>query len=82
MAHVGRPTVMTPDVLAKLEEAFAIGCTDGEAIFYAGISKDAFYDYQKATDGYSERKEALKERPVLKARMTIVKGLDLSLIHI
>lgn len=74
--EVGRPTVMTPEVLAKLDEVFALGGTDGEAIFYADISKDAFYDYQLKTPGYSERKEKLKERPILKARQTIVKGLD------
>lgn len=72
----GRPTVMTPEVLAKLEEVFAIGGTDLEAIFYADISKDALYDYQKLHPEFTDRKEKLKERPILKARQTIVKGLD------
>lgn len=73
---VGRPTVITPQILAKLEEVFAIGGTDAEAIFYADISKDAFYDYQKEHPEFSERKEKLKERPILKARKTIVQSLD------
>ena len=74
--EIGRPTVMTPEVLAKLEEVFAIGGTDLEAIFYADISKDALYDYQKLHPEFTDRKEKLKERPILKARQTIVKGLD------
>lgn len=72
----GRPTVMTPEVLAKLEEVFAIGGTDMEAIFYADISKDALYDYQNKHPEFTERKEKLKERPVLKARQTVVKALE------
>lgn len=72
----GRPTVITPEVLRKLEEVFAIGGTDSEACFYADISPTALYEYQEKTPGFAERKAALKERPILKARQTIVKGLD------
>lgn len=72
----GRPTVMTPDVLHKLEEAFAIGCSDGEACSYADISSSTFYNYQDAHPEFLERKAQLKERPILKAKNTIVKALD------
>ncbi len=67
---------MTPENIGKLEEVFAIGGSDGEACFYADISVDALYDYQKIHPEFTKRKEALKERPVLKARQTIVKALD------
>lgn len=73
--EVGRPTVMTEEVIRKLEEAFALGATDGEAIFYAGISKTAFYDYCKEFPEFADRKEALKETPILKARRTVVNSL-------
>jgi hypothetical protein len=76
MAKVGRPTVMTEAALNKLEEVFAIGGTDEEACFYADISKQTLYDYQKKHPEYIDRKEQLKERPILKARQTIVKSLD------
>lgn len=72
----GRPTVMTDDVLRKLEEVFALGGTDTEACFYADISTTALYEYQEKTPGFTERKASLKERPVLKARQTLVKSLD------
>lgn len=74
--NIGRPTVMTPEVIAKLEQAFAIGCTDREATFYAGISMDSLYAYQLFNPAFSERKAALKEKPVLKARQTLVSSLD------
>lgn len=76
MAKVGRPTVMTPETVNKLEEVFAIGGTDEEACFYANISKQTLYDYQDKHPEYIDRKEQLKQKPFLKARQTIVKALD------
>jgi hypothetical protein len=76
MAEVGRPTIMTPETIAKLEEVFSIGGSDEEACFYADIGKTTLYNFQQDHPEFVERKEALKERPVLKARQTIVKALD------
>lgn len=76
MAEVGRPTIMTPEIISKLEEVFSIGGSDEEACFYAGIGKSTLYNYQKGNPEFVERKEALKERPILKARQTVVKSLD------
>ena len=72
----GRPTVMTDAVIAKLEHAFSLGCTDLEACFFAGVSKDAFYDYQAKTPGFADRKDALKTNPVLKARKVLVDAVE------
>ena len=73
---VGRPTVMTPDTINKLEEIFAIGGTDKEACFYADISHQTLYDYQEEHPEFIERKESLKDLPILKARRTIVESLE------
>lgn len=72
----GRPTVMTEIVLGKLNEAFAIGASDKEACFYADISPDTLYDYQLKNPKFIQRKEALKERPVLLARQTVLKAIE------
>jgi len=72
----GRPTVMTPEVIAKLEQAFAIDATVEEALSYAEIKRDAFYDYLKRNKEFGDRIADLRNRPILKARQTIVKGLD------
>lgn len=71
----GRPTVMTDETIRKLEEAFALGCTDGEACYYADIAKSTLYLYQSENPKFLERKEALKERPILLARQELIKGL-------
>src|SRR6185369_3443807 len=75
MAEIGRPSVMTDEVLRKLDEAFAMGCTDLEACLYADISKTALYDYQQEHPEFAERKEKLKETPILLARTTVVRSL-------
>jgi hypothetical protein len=71
----GRPTVMTPETVRKLEEAFALGCTDLEACFYADISRTSLHKYQEANPEFADRKERLKQRPVLLARKVIVDAL-------
>jgi len=63
------------DVVKKLEEAFALGCTDLEACLYADISKAAFYMYQSKHPAFLDRKELLKERPVLQARNSVINAM-------
>lgn len=72
----GRPTVMTPELIKKLEEAFAFGASDLEACFYADISKQTLYTYQERHPEFTDRKERLKERPVLLARQTVIASIQ------
>jgi hypothetical protein len=67
---------MTPETIAKLEQSFAMGCTDKEACLYANISMDTLYYYQGNNPEFCQRKELLKENPVLKARSVIVNSLS------
>ncbi len=67
----GRPTVMTEETLNKLEYVFSLGGTDEEACFYANISHQTLYDYQKLCPEFIDRKNALKQKPILKARETV-----------
>jgi hypothetical protein len=73
---IGRPTVMTPETINKLEQAFSLGCSDLEACFYAGIGKTALYEYQNEHPDFTERKAQLKEKLVLKARTVLAKALE------
>jgi len=61
--------------LQKLNEAFAFGCTDEEACYYAQIGKSTLYNYQKEHPEFLEQKEALKQRPILLARQEVINGL-------
>ena len=63
------------DVVRLLEEAFALGCTDLEACLYADIGKTALYKYQDKHPEFAERKELLKNRPVLQARNSVIQAM-------
>lgn len=71
----GRPTVMTPDVIQKLEDAFMHAFTDKEACLYAGISPATLYKYCDEHPEFSERKETLKLSPNLVAKKELVDGI-------
>lgn len=73
----GRPTSMTPEVVLKLEQAFAIDATVEEACSYADIARNTFYEYLKKNPEFQDRIDELRQRPVLKARQTIARSLDI-----
>lgn len=53
-----------------------MGCTDLEACLYANISKQTLYNYQELHPEFVDRKEQLKENPILKARLSVMGGLQ------
>lgn len=63
---------MTPEAIKKLEEAFALDCSIPEACFYADISKTTYYNWLEKDPELVDRFAALRERPVLLARTTVV----------
>lgn len=71
---MSRPTVFTSKTLQKLEHAFALGCSDDEACIYAKISPSSLYNYQAENHEFLERKRLLRQTPILKARMELIKG--------
>ena len=73
---MARPSEKTPEKVKKLEEAFAIDSTIEEACFYADISKQTYYNWLEGEPELVERFEELRNKPVLKARRTIVNALD------
>lgn len=72
----GRPTKMTSDTLAKLEQAFSLGCSDLEACIFADIHPTVLYRFQERNPEFRERKEMLKQKLVLKARNVIAQALE------
>lgn len=72
----GRPTVMTKDILQKLEWAFSRGLSDREASLYANIAPQTLYNYCQEHPDFLERKELLKEQPKMKAKLILADRLD------
>ena len=72
----GRPTVMTPEMVNKLEEGFLKGLSDAECCLFAGISKQTLYDYCAKHPEFTDRKEDLKKQPAIQAKMNILEALN------
>jgi len=72
----GKYTKLTDDTIKRLEEVFSLDASIAEACFYANISTQTYYNWIKDEPAMKERFDALREKPVLKARQTVVKSLD------
>ena len=71
----GRPTVDTPEVRRKIEQAAAYDATFEEIAFFAGIHRDSLNEIFKKDPEFSDRVDALRNQPILQARETVVKSL-------
>lgn len=72
----GRPTVMTPETIAKLEYGFMKGLNDTECCLYAGIHRDTLYDYCNKNPSFSDRKEDLKKQPSVQAKLNVTEAIE------
>lgn len=72
----GRHSVMTPEIINKLEQAYSIDATDEEACIFAGIGTSTLYNYQNEHPDFVERKKLLKEKLVFKARTNIASEIN------
>lgn len=73
---VGRPKIISDDVVGKLEQAFGIGCNVSQACIHANISRDTFYNFIKKNKKFSDRFKLLQQKPILQAKLTIYKNLE------
>ena len=64
------------EVNRKIEEAAAIGASIEEIAFYADVHRATLYRWMEADEDLRDRIRELQEKPILKARQTIVKALD------
>ena len=62
----GRPTKRTPEVVAKIAEAVAIGLTDEEAAVLAGINPDTMTEWRKDPEFSGAIKRATAERLLMR----------------
>lgn len=69
-------TKKSEEIIHKLEEAFSIDASIGEACFYAGIAVQTYYNWIKNDPKLLERLNELRNKPVLLARQRIVKGVN------
>lgn len=58
---------MTPEAIGKLELVWSRGGSDSNACDFAGVGKDALYDYQKKYPDFADRKRQLKSQLTIKS---------------
>src|SRR4051812_7276828 len=73
---VGRPTVFTPEVIRKLEEAFMIDATVPEACANAGMGKSAYYDECNRNPAFVDKMDRAQQFPFLLAKKAVVQALQ------
>lgn len=76
MSEAGRPTVLTEELRLKIEDAASLGATIEEIALHSGVHRSTMYRWMKEDEKLKDRIIELQERPILKARKTIVDGLD------
>ena len=74
-SKMGRPTVMTDEVLGKLRALFTLGISDELACDVVGIHRDSLYSYQKEHPEFQEEKKLLKQNPVISAKKNVVTAI-------
>lgn len=71
-----RPEIITPEILTKLEMAFAYSLTDDEASLFCWISPRTLYRYIDKNPEFWHRKELLKKKPNIKAKMNWIEKMN------
>lgn len=72
----GRPSILTPKVVADLVAALQNGLTKKQAFRYAGISKDVYYDAIKRDEEFADKMRAAQEHLNFKSREVIAKAIE------
>src|SRR3990167_6620179 len=74
--YVGRTSKLTEECVKKLEEATAIGASVKRACYYAGISRETYYQWLKQNPDLSDRLDDIRERLPLKALQNIAAHIE------
>jgi hypothetical protein len=73
---MSRPSVITHDVVRKLEQAFRSGLTIEEACRTSGIARSTYYRQLEVSEGFSDKMARSQDYLILIARHTICKAIE------
>ena len=73
--QVGRNTVVTSEVIAKLVEAFKLDSTIEEACYYAEIHPSTYYRHVKSDPDFARKIEGARCYLILRARETVARNI-------
>ena len=73
---MGRPTVITDEVVQKLSMALCSGYSVTAACYFAGVSRDTYYSYLVQDRDFSDKMVLSEEFSTYKARVVILQAID------
>ncbi len=73
--RAGRKTIVTEDVVRKLESILQLGVSDSLACQYARISRDTFYDHLKSDPQFLDRIESAKQLVTIAAGQVVTNDI-------
>ena len=78
MAHeiVIDPVKLTKETIQKIEQVASMDGTIEEMCSYADISTQTYYNWMASFPKWKDRLERLRQKPVLKARSSVIRNLD------
>jgi hypothetical protein len=72
----GRPTVITDEVVRKLEDAFREGFSVNTACELSGISRSTYYEHLNSNEAFSDKMVVARQWVNEKAKQVIIKAID------
>jgi hypothetical protein len=72
----GRPTVITDEVVRKLEAAFRDGFSLSEACLVSGVSRTAYYERKAVDEVFANKMELANKYVTIRAKKVVVKAID------
>jgi len=76
MPKAGRPSVKTEEVIRKIKEVAALDGTIEEMAYYSEVHVGTIYRWMEEDPELKESIQALRQRPILAARQTVIKRMN------
>ena len=73
---LNRKSRLEPDIVAKLRQAFAVGCTIDEACYYAEIDRATYYRWMNKYPQIKRYLDEMRHRLGLKSKENIAKIIE------
>lgn len=72
----GRPTVISDEVVWKLEAALRDGFNVSEACLTSGVSRTAYYERKAADEAFADKMELAQKYVTIRAKKVVVQAID------
>lgn len=72
----GRPTVISGEIVRKLEAALRDGFNVSEACLVSGVSRTAYYERKAADEAFADKMELAQKYVTIRAKKVVIQAID------